>query len=148
MTVSPNRSHYGWSVTLKSFSLGFCVFFLGSVLAAWLTHQNVHGLLAFVDNIVAGIAAGLLVLIYERWRHREVEKKLRIIQLMNHHVRNSLQVILASSGSPEGNDPPTRVQEAVRRIEWALREVLPGETELTDAAAPPNSGNSTKESAA
>jgi len=128
--------------------LGFCVFLLGSALAAWLTLYNVHGFLAFLDNIVAGIAAGLIVLLYERWRQREVDKKLRTIRLMNHHVRNALQIISVASSSVDGTEQPTRVQDAVRRIEWALREVLPGEIELTDAAAPPNPGAPSKESAA
>jgi ABC-type uncharacterized transport system permease subunit len=133
---------------LKSVALGFCVFFLGSALAAWLTLHNIHGLLAFVDNFVAGIAAGLMVLFYERWRQRDVDKKLRTILLMNHHVRNALQIISAASCSVGGTEQPTRCQNAVRRIEWALREVLPGEIELTDAAAPPNPGSPKKESAA
>ena len=48
---------------------------------------------------------------------------------MNHHVRNALQVIAYSDNSTE---QPSVVQDAVRRIEWALREVLPGENEPTD----------------
>jgi hypothetical protein len=118
------------------------------VLAAWLNLHNVHGFLAFVDNMVAGIATGLMVLVYERWRQREVEKKLRTIRLMNHHVRNALQAISVTSRGLDGTEPPTRVQDAVKRIEWALREVLPGEIELTDAAVPPNPGTPKKESAA
>ena len=132
---------------LKSIAFGVCVFSLGSGLAAWLTIHNVHGFLAFVDNLVAGIAAGLMVLLYERWRQREVDKKLRTIRLMNHHVRNALQIISASCGV-DGTEQPARVQDAVRRIEWALREVLPGEIELTDAAAPPKPWTPKKESAA
>ncbi|MFI5096204.1 MAG: hypothetical protein ACHQIK_22515 [Candidatus Acidiferrales bacterium] len=148
MTPNPLKSHHSWSVPLKSVALGFCVFFLGSVLAAWQTLNNVHGFLAFVDNFMAGIAAGLMVLLYERWRQREVDKKLRTVRLMNHHVRNALQIILAASCDLDGTEQSTRVRDAVRRIEWALREVLPGEIEPTDAAAPPQPGTPRKESAA
>ncbi len=148
MTPYPRKSHHAWMFALKSVVFGFCVFILGSALAAWLTLHNVHGWLAFVDNFVAGIAAGLMVLLYERWRQREVDKKLRTILLMNHHVRNALQIISAASSSDHSPEQPTRVQDAVRRIEWALREVLPGAIELTDAAAPPNPGKPKKESAA
>lgn len=137
MTPYPRRSHHAWMLPLKSVTMGFCVFFLGSALAAWLTLHNVHGFLAFVDNFVAGLAAGLMVLFYERWRQREVDKKLRTIRLMNHHVRNALQIIAASC-SVDGTEQPMRCQDAVRRIEWALREVLPGEIELTDFSLPPN----------
>jgi hypothetical protein len=148
MTPYPRMSHDVWIVPLKSAALGFCVFLFGSALAAWLTLHNVHGFLAFADNFMAGIGAGLMVLLYERWRQREVDKKLRTIRLMNHHVRNALQIISAASSSVDGTEQPTRVQDAVRRIEWALREVLPGEIELTDAAVPPNPGTPKKESAA
>jgi len=146
MTGDSRKSHNAWGGTLKSFALGFCVFSLGAVLATWLTLHNVHGLLAFADNILTGILAGLLVLLYERWRQREVEKKLRTIRLMNHHVRNGLQIISAASYGLDGSKQLS-VQDAVRRIEWALREVLPGEMELTDALTP-NPQTSKKDSAA
>jgi hypothetical protein len=148
MTPGPRKPRHVWGGTLKSFGVGFCVFSLGSVLEAWLNLHNIHGFLALVDNIVTGIAAGLVVLLYERWRQRDVEKKLQTIRLMNHHVRNALQVIFAASSSLDGTEQATTVQNAVRRIEWALREVLPGEIELTDAAAPPNPETPKKESAA
>ncbi len=147
MTPYPSKPRHAWTAALKSIALGFCVFFLGVVLAAWLNLHNVHGGLAFVDNFVAGIAAGLMVLLYERWRQREIDKKSRTNLLMNHHIRNALQVISAVA-SGDLIEQPARVQEAVRRIEWALREVLPGEIELTDAEAPPNPGTPKKDSAA
>ena len=136
MTPYPRKSHRAWMLTLKSVALGLCVFLLGSAMAEWLTLHNVHGFLAFVDNFAAGIAAGLMVLLYERWRQRELEKKLQTTRLMNHHVRNALQVIAAASDGIDSAEQPTRVQDAVRRIEWALREVLPGETDLTDPVPP------------
>ena len=148
MIPNPHKSHRSWMLPLKSIAFGVCVFSLGSGLAAWLTIHNVHGFLAFVDNLVAGIAAGLMVLLYERWRQREVDKKLQTIRLMNHHVRNALQIISAAASGVEGAQQTTWVQDAVRRIDWALREVLPGEIELTDAAAPPKPGTPKKESAA
>ena len=147
MIPYPHKPQH-WMLPLKSIAFGVCVFSLGSALAAWLTLHNVHGFLAFVDNFVAGLAAGLMVLLYERWRQREVDKKLRTIRLMNHHVRNALQIISAASDDEDGTEQPKRVRDAVQRIEWALREVLPGEIELTDAAAPPKPGTRKKESAA
>ena len=137
MTPYPHNSQHAWIVALKSVALGLCVFCLGSMSAAWLTRHNVHGFLAFVDNLVAGIAAGLIVLLYERWRQREVDRKLRTIRLMNRHVRSALQNIYAAPCGADGADQPTPCQDAVRRIEWALREVLPGEVEVT-YASPPN----------
>jgi len=140
------KSHNAWGGATKSFALGFCVFSLGGMVASWLTLRNVHGFLAFTDNVLTGIAAGLLVLLYERWRQHEAEKKLQTIRLMNHHVRNALQVIYAASDSLDGSKQRS-VQEAVRRIEWALREVLPGEIELTDDLYPASPHTEKKECA-
>jgi PAS domain S-box-containing protein len=44
------------------------------VLALWLTVHNVHGFLAFLDDVVAGLLASILVLLYERGRQRDVDK--------------------------------------------------------------------------
>jgi len=148
MPLAPAKSHRTWMLPLKSVAFGVCVFMLGSALAAWLTLHNVHGFLAFVDNFVAGIAAGLVVLVYERWRQREVDRKLETIRLMNHHVRNALQIISAASYIEDPTEQLASVREAVRRIEWALREVLPGESEVSDAAGRPRTERPKKESAA
>jgi PAS domain S-box-containing protein len=74
MTADSSESHNVWSSTLKSVGVGLCVFYLGRWLAVWLTAHNVHGFFAFLDNLVAAIAAGIVVLIYERWRQRGVNK--------------------------------------------------------------------------
>ena len=68
MKTDSKRSPHFWIGTLKSFAVGLCVFCFGSVLAGWLTVHNVHGYLAFLDDIVAGLFASLLVLLYERGR--------------------------------------------------------------------------------
>lgn len=148
MIPTSRNARRAWTLPLKSVLVGMCVFFFGSALAAWLTLHNVHGFLAFVDDLAAGISAGLVVLFYERWRQRELDAKLRTIRLMNHHVRNALQVISATSPGVDGSDQQERVRDAVNRIEWALREVLPGEIELDDMATPPKSGKPQKGSAA
>ena len=52
-----------------------------------------------------------------------------MIRLMNHHVRNSLQVISFAASSPQQEELGNNLRDAVERIEWALREVLPGQRE-------------------
>jgi hypothetical protein len=52
---------------------------------------------------------------------------MRVIADMNHHVRNALQPILYSPFLQEQAEQVRTIQEGIRRIEWALREVLPGE---------------------
>jgi hypothetical protein len=111
----------------KGFAFGSCLFFTGTLLEWWLTHLNVKGTLLLLDNALMGVVAGLMMLFYERRRQRELQKKAETIRLMNHHVRNALQVIYATSYSLNTEKDTTRVCEAVKRIEWALREVLPGQ---------------------
>jgi hypothetical protein len=43
---------------------------------------------------------------------------------MNHHIRNALQVIVYPS--PSAEEAAQRIGDAIARIDWALREVLPG----------------------
>ena len=76
MAPESRKSQRVWSGTLKSLAVGFCVFYLGRELAVWLTVHNVHGFPAFLDNVVAGIVAGLVVLLYERWRRLGIDKLL------------------------------------------------------------------------
>jgi len=76
----------------------------------------------------------LVVFFYERRRERELIRKLQVIELMNHHVRNALQPIMYVPYSQDQQQQLTAIQDAVRRIDWALREILPGDRE---AAAQP-----------
>lgn len=79
-----------------------------------------------VDDTLGGVITGLLVFGYSRIRLRYVEERLNLVALMNHHIRNALQVITHA----EYIQPPSRqfaeVQNAIQRIDWTLREILPG----------------------
>jgi hypothetical protein len=112
-----------------SFSLGFGIFLLGVGLRTLLDRFGVVGVMAAVDDLLTGILAGLLVFAYERHQHKLVLAKMRVIAEMNHHVRNALQPILYSPFLLEQAEQVRTIQEGIRRIEWALREVLPGEAE-------------------
>jgi hypothetical protein len=70
-----------------------------------------------------------MVFAYERHQHKLVLARMRMIAEMNHHVRNALQPILYSPFLKEESEQIRLIQEGTRRIEWALREVLPGEME-------------------
>jgi hypothetical protein len=54
---------------------------------------------------------------------------MRVISEMNHHVRNALQPIIYSPYLKEQAEQVKIIQDGIWRIEWALREVLPGEVE-------------------
>src|SRR5690349_7873507 len=112
-----------------SFLLGFGIFLLGVGLRTLLDRFGVTGAMAAVDDLLTGILAGLLVFAYERHQHKVVLAKMRVIAEMNHHVRNALQPILYSPFLQEQAEQVRTIQEGIRRIEWSLREVLPGEAE-------------------
>jgi len=120
---------------LFSFFLGFGIFLLGVVLRTVLDKLDVGGVPALVDDLLVGIAAGAMVFAYERHQHKLVLARMRVIAEMNHHVRNALQPIIYSPFLKEQAEQVRIIQEGTRRIEWALREVLPREAE----SAPPES---------
>jgi hypothetical protein len=55
-----------------------------------------------------------------------------VIAEMNHHVRNALQAI-ALSPYAEKSKQIELIGESAERIQWALREILPGEVEPVPA---------------
>ena len=138
MAISKKNS--GWAPALWSILVGFGFFFLGSLLEAWLQRHTSSFTIATIDDALLGVAAGLLVLLYERRQRQNLIKKLEVIRLMNHHVRNSLQVISFAASAQQREESTEELQGAVDRIEWALREVLPGQrNDIDDLLVPPRS---------
>jgi hypothetical protein len=82
-----------------------------------------------VDDLLGGLIAGAVFHLYERHRLRRLSKQLHVIDLMNHHIRNALQPLIFLTYKPEGKAQAKLVEECVRRIDWVLREVLPGKSE-------------------
>ncbi len=93
-------------------------------------------------NGLTGIVAGLLfysLTNYERLRRNLIRNRLRTIAEMNHHIRNSLQVITYANATGKTSESMEMIRNSVERIEWALREVLPGHVEVP--ATPPEPVN-------
>ena len=82
-----------WVSTLRSILIGFGFFVLGSVSDLWLQQHTHRHVLALTMDTLLAMGVGILVLIYERRRRKTMIRELEVIRLMNHHVRNSLQVI-------------------------------------------------------
>ena len=118
---------FNWAATLRSILLGFGFFFLGSVSQLWLAQHARSRLIAIIIDALLGIGIGVLVLSYERKQQMNIIRKLEVIRLMNHHVRNSLQVISFAASAQQQEERAVELRNAVERIEWALREVLPGQ---------------------
>jgi hypothetical protein len=90
------------------------------------------------SNALTGIVAGFLfysLANIERLRRNALRERLRTIAEMNHHIRNALQVITYATATQKNTDSMELIRSSVERIEWALREVLPGHVE--SPAAPP-----------
>ena len=112
-------------VTLVVAALGFVFdYFLGQV------GLSRFGML-IMSNGLTGLFAGGLVyqLAREERASRElVRARIKTIAELNHHIRNALQVIRFLGGQQRPSLDAMQLQlinDAVDRIEWALREVLP-----------------------
>ena len=127
--MNPPGTSSRWAAPVRSVLIGFGVFFLGSLSDVWLQLHAPNRAVAIMDDALVGIGVGLLVLLYEQRQRRNMIRKLEVIRQMNHHVRNSLQVISFVSTLSEQEELGNKVRDAVERIEWALREVLPGQRE-------------------
>lgn len=95
-----------------------------------LVKEGVHRLdIIALSNGLTGIAAGLLyfqITRIERERRARTQERLRTIADMNHHIRNALQVIAYANLTSDKEQSVELMRSSVERIEWALREVLPG----------------------
>ena len=58
--------------------------------------------------------------------------RVQVIAEMNHHIRNALTPVSLSVDGIENQQLTCVISEAVNRIEWALREILPRETPLQE----------------
>jgi hypothetical protein len=84
-----------------------------------------HDLL-YLNDVISAVFIGLLIVLYEYRRRKRIQERLEVIELMNHHVRNALQLIALSPHAHQREENLALIQQAVDRIEWALREILPG----------------------
>lgn len=103
---------------------------LGFLLNTLLFHEGMPRKdLMLLSSLITGVAAGWLFYQFlrnERSKQDTVQQRLHTVAELNHHIRNALQVIRYAGGSKSTSDA-TQLQlinEAVARIDWALREVL------------------------
>ena len=123
---------------------GLAVVFPCSYLLEITLHRDgvPNRILLLASSLLVGLVAGAFVYflaLRERQRRAYVECRLRVIADMNHHIRNALQVITFYNRT--GAKQQVGIVEAVERIQWALREVLPQlpeswPAEFAEGAAP------------
>ena len=100
----------------------FAVLFLGYGADVVLVR---HPTWIFIDDVILSGLAAVVVYQYERERSRLWAEKLRIVREMNAYVRNELQILYASLDHMDASRVQT-IEHSVERIDWALRELLPG----------------------
>ncbi len=107
---------------------------------AWLAHHGLRRDATLLDDfLLSGLVLALGIaqqLRHERQleRHRQL---MGVIADMNHHTRNALQVIVSRSVLSIADSAAIGdIQQAVRRIDWCLREVLPNAEETTARQTP------------
>jgi len=89
-------------------------------------NYGLSGSQRLADHLLGGLIAGLIFYFFERHRLEHLRERRRVIDLMNHHIRNALQPLMFMDY--EQRTSVRIVEGCVRRIDWALREVLPGKS--------------------
>jgi hypothetical protein len=116
-----------------SLSIGLVFAMIGAGVEAAIGTHSLLSMDSFDDLLIGFLTAGV-IFAYEQRRYRTTMEKVQMISAMNHHVRNALQAI-SYSPYAEHEKQMKLIAESVSRIEWALREILPGETAPTDGAS-------------
>ena len=101
----------------------------------FLARVNLHADATLLDDTILGILVAVMVIgIQRQSEFREHRHKIAVITEMNHHIRNALQIIIYISfkASSLDKDEADLLRDAAKRIEWALREVLPAEQSATE----------------
>jgi len=112
-----------------AFLVGLAMFVAVAVIDREMASVGMHAEVTSLDDVLLAILAAFLAFILQLQHERELARQRQsavIIEQMNHHIRNALQVIVYRM------DPQTRdsqelrdIRDSVDRIDWALREILP-----------------------
>ena len=97
---------------------------------AWLAHHGLRRDVPLLDNFLLSALVFALGVAQQLRHERELKRQLQLMGIiadMNHHTRNALQVIVSHSVmSMTDASAIEEIRQAVRRIDWCLREILPG----------------------
>lgn len=94
-----------------------------------LVTMSLHAEATYLDDFLLAAVTAVLVLVLQFHHERELARQRQsalVIEQMNHHIRNALQVIVYRM-DPKGRDSQelSDIRDSVDRIDWALREILP-----------------------
>jgi hypothetical protein len=97
----------------------------------WLAHHGLRLEARIGDSLLLALLVFVLLVVQQLGYERELRRHAKIMGIiaeMNHHTRNALQVIVGTSymGQPHVDaNAIDAIRQAVKRIEWCLREILP-----------------------
>ena len=120
------------AAAMRAAAVGMIVLVLLVVVDQLSGQLGLTGVKRLGDNLLGGVIVGVICFLDERRRQRYLADRLQVIALMNHHVRNSLQTIMFAHDSEKEVE---FIHGAVLRIEWALREILPGAVIVNESSA-------------
>lgn len=113
-------------ITLLS---GLAMFTVVYLVDALLARAGLHAEQTYIDNALVGAITASLVFFLQQQHERELSRQrqcAKAIEQMNHHIRNALQVIVYSTNVDlRDQQELEHIRDAVDRIDWALREILP-----------------------
>lgn len=125
-----------WNTELgsKQLLVGIALAFGGIAFLAseFMHYLLVPGLGRHSERMVAeGLSALIVGLLAAKLFGRTIERRrllaarLQVIEAMNHHIRNALDVISLSTYTIHDKQSVAIISESIDRIDWALREILP-----------------------
>ncbi|MGA8620341.1 MAG: hypothetical protein WB660_17685 [Candidatus Sulfotelmatobacter sp.] len=137
--VAPDHSGFpiqptSWRFVLGAAAVVGIVSFLATELMRYLLVPDIgrsrERLLAEgLSALIVSCLTAMLVHI-SRERHRLTIARMQVIAEMNHHIRNALSPVSLSLDATEDQQLKRVISEAVDRVDWALREILPREIPL------------------
>lgn len=106
------------------------VMFLLAMGLDWLLllHREAPLVTVAISNAAVGILAAALVLTllrFGRAQRRLILHRIDTLNEANHHIRNALQAIAFSLGSLGDHKEAPQISNAMSRIQWVLRSILP-----------------------
>jgi hypothetical protein len=106
---------------------------------AWFAHHGLRPEATLLDDCLLSALAFVLGVTQQLRHDRELERHRQFMGMiadMNHHTRNALQVIVSRSVlSMADSNAVEDIRQAVKRIDWCLREILPNADATTTSRA-------------
>jgi hypothetical protein len=102
---------------------------------AWLFRRGLRRDATLLDNFLLSglvLALGIVQQLRQERALKRQRQLMSIVADMNHHTRNALQVIVSRSVLSMADASAIEdIRQAVGRIDWCLREILPNADETT-----------------